>query len=101
MARYFLTMAYLLLGLVSWTWVVLCLGTAVALVATRGFQGPPPPQPWPGVFAQAAVCTAFSLPGVIGAVLAWRLLRDLRDRKRTEPRGFEVRLANLPSERVS
>ena len=92
MARYFLTMAYLLLGLISWAWIVVFLGLSVALVATRGFQGPPPPQPWPGVFAQAAVCAAMALPGVIGAVLAWRLLCKLRDPRLAERRGFEVRL---------
>ena len=91
MARYFREMAYLLLGLVSWAWAVVCVGMSVALLATRGFQGPPPPQPWRGVIFGAAVCLAFSVFGVVGAWRAWSGLREAREQHRRERRGFEVR----------
>lgn len=89
MGRYFREMTYLLLGLVSWTWIVVFVGTSVALVATRGFQGPPP-QPWPGVVLMAAVSLAGALPGAVGAWLAWSGLRRMRERHRDRRRGFEI-----------
>jgi hypothetical protein len=88
--RYLDEMAYLLLGLFAWTWIVLFVGLSVALIGTRGFQGPPPPHPWPGVIFQAAVCLAISLLGVPGAWVAWRGLRRAREQRRDRRRGFEV-----------
>lgn len=90
MGRYFREMAYLLLGVVSWTWIAVFVGTSVALLATRGFQGPPPPQPWLDVVLMAAVSLVGAFPGALGAWLAWSGLRHMRRQHRDERRGFEV-----------